>query len=181
MLEKNTTILFIRLGFLFFTAWKGTFISISYFGKQKPASHRTRQENVQTFKYKDMTSATQQHLKGRYPTEDIIHEAKRLLGNIGIVLKFQPFVHNAQSVFHKKWQAMSHDGDAWLFKPVVRGTGGEEAQSRRAGMWLMHANRVCLASNETRHIWSKDMTGYGWIRQNTGTWQTDCNMRSGIM
>lgn len=119
-----------------------------------------------------MTSATQQHLKGHYPMEDIIHEAKRLLGNIGIVLKFQPFVHNAQSVFHKKWQAMSHDGDARLFKPAVRGTGGEEAQSRRAGMWLMHANRVCPASNETiRHSWSKGMTGYGWMRQNTATWQ----------
>lgn len=45
----------------------------------------------------------------------------------------------------EKWQAMSHDGDAWLYKPLVRGTSGEEAQPRRPGVWLTHANRVCSA------------------------------------
>lgn len=50
---------------------------------------------------KKTTLATQQHLEGHYPAEDIIHKAKKrrkkecLLGNIGIVLKFQPFVRTA--------------------------------------------------------------------------------------
>lgn len=42
-----------------------------------------------------MTVATQQHLEGHQPVEDIIQKAKCLFVNIGIVLKFQPVVHIA--------------------------------------------------------------------------------------
>lgn len=52
----------------------------------------TSEKKVQIFKDRVMTLATQQHLEGHYPAEDIIPS---ILGNIGIVLKFQPFVHTA--------------------------------------------------------------------------------------
>lgn len=68
----------------------------SYFGKQQPASQRTHQHKVRTYKYKWWHWAHSLTSRWTTPSRAPICEEKQfrsLRGNIRIVLKFQPFAH----------------------------------------------------------------------------------------
>lgn len=107
-----------------FTAWKGTLNSISYVGKQKPASQCTYQHKVRAHKYKWWHWSHSITSRWTTPSRTPICEEKHyksLRGNIRTLLKFQPFAHAGKLFFLTKWQVLSHDGDAWLWKPLMRG------------------------------------------------------------
>lgn len=92
--RENQTVLFIPLCFLF-TAWKRNSRFNLLFWQTKVCQSLDTSKNSDILKTEKLHRLHTQHLRGHYPAEDINHEAKRLPGKVGIVLKFQPFVHTA--------------------------------------------------------------------------------------
>lgn len=80
--------------------------------KQKPASLGQRNKMFCRLKRHKWQRPHSNIWKNWTQRKRLSTERKSLPGNIGIVLKFRPLVRTAQFFFHKKWQAMSRDGDS---------------------------------------------------------------------